>query len=148
LENHDPYINKLDTPEKCERYAQNVQAGSPENAKAARRRAIELQAQQFSASTGAEREALQAVFAYERVLSEKNGKKTRANRTWKMIKSRGIIPAVDHIVKKPSESSGYTILVDMGMQDMAFEAVVLRYPDLFSEEAVNHSKKRMDERSS
>jgi hypothetical protein len=63
-----------------------------------------------------------------------------------MIKNRGIIQAIEHIVKPPSESIGYTALVEMGMQDMAFEAVVLRYPERFSAQAVERSKERMNER--
>jgi hypothetical protein len=33
----------------------------------------------------------------------------------------------------------------MNMQDFAFEAVVLRYPDLFSPETIKRAKARMEE---
>ena len=35
----------------------------------------------------------------------------------------------------PKETEGYRVLVEMGMEDMAFEAVVLRHPESFSPEA-------------
>jgi hypothetical protein len=49
-----------------------------------------------------------------------------------MIERRGIIDAVEQVVSRSSESLGHAVLVEMGMQDMAFEAVVMRHPDVFS----------------
>jgi hypothetical protein len=51
---------------------------------------------------------------------------------------------MESIVKKPTESAGYEALVKMGMQDMLFEAVVLRHPDVFSVEAVAQSQQSLD----
>ena len=142
----DDPIAKLKTPEDCEQFASNVEErGKPELAVAARRRAVELRAAAHNASTAAEREALEAVYAYERVLFSKHGRKTRAARTWKMIDRRGIIPSVEHIVARSTESTGYTALVQMGMQDKSFEAVVLRHPEVFSAEATRRSKQRLEE---
>jgi hypothetical protein len=146
METNDP-IGKLMTPADCEQFARNVEErGKPELALAARRKAIELRAAVYGASTSAEREALEAVYAYERVLSIKRGRNTRASRTWQMIARRGIIPAVEHVVKRSAESLGYTALVQMGMEDKAFEAVVLRHPDLFSADTVRRSKDRLNKR--
>jgi hypothetical protein len=82
-------------------------------------------------------------YAYERVLSGTHGKKTRASRTWQMIDRHGILPAVERVVSRSADSAGYAALVKMGLQDMAFEAVVLRHPDLFSAEAVARSNERL-----
>ena len=60
-----------------------------------------------------------------------------------MIKKQGIIAAVEKIVTRKNETTGYRVLVEMGMQDMAFEAVVLRHPDVFSVEAVEQSQSRL-----
>ena len=136
----------LTTPERCEQFALNVeQRGKPELAIAARRRAVELRAALHEAATDAEREALEAVYAYERVLSVKRGRNTRATRTWQMIDRRGIIPAVELVVARSSDSTGYAALAEMGMKDKAFEAVVLRHPQLFSEEAIKRSRERLEE---
>jgi hypothetical protein len=62
-----------------------------------------------------------------------------------MIKQRGILPAVEHIVSRNEESLGYTSLEQVGMRDMAFEAVVLRHPHEFSPEAIRKSKERLGE---
>ncbi|MBF6568061.1 MAG: hypothetical protein IVW54_04195 [Candidatus Binataceae bacterium] len=146
--NQDERIANLKTPEDCEQFAINVEArGKVDLAREARRRAIELRALAHNANSVAEREALAAVYAYERVLSQSAGKKIRATRTWQMIKRRGLIPAVEHVVSQRKETKGYVALVEMGMEDMAFEAVVLRHPEVFSAEAVERSKVRLHELS-
>ena len=83
------------------------------------------------------------MYAYERVLSERKGKKVRASRTWQMIERRGIIDAVESLVKRPADPIGYTALAEMGMHDLAFESVVQRHPDVFSPEAVVRSAERL-----
>jgi hypothetical protein len=139
-------VSKLKTPEECAVFEKNVtERGHPDLARAARKRAIELRAQAHGATTEAERECLEAVYAYERVLSAKNRKNIKASRTWQMIKRHGILGAVERAVNRPAETSGYRALLDIGLEQYAFEAVVLRYPTLFSPEAIRHSKSRLEE---
>jgi hypothetical protein len=137
-------IAKLKTPEECAVFEKNVlERGRPDLALSARRRAVELCAIQHGAVTDVERECLEAVFAYEQVLSAKNGKKTRASRTWPMIERYGIIGAAERAVDRKADTAGYTALVEMGLQDYAFEAVILRHPESFSREAVIRSQERI-----
>ena len=140
----DDRITKLKTPEECEQFAVNVETrGLKELAIAARKRAVELRAAAHNAKTPAEREALEAVYAYERVLWNTRGKKVRASRTWQMIERRGLLPAVERLVRRDAESAGFKALADMDMLDKAFEAVVLRYPEAFSRDAVERSRERL-----
>jgi hypothetical protein len=139
----DATIARLDTPERLEQFALNVEATHPDKANAARRRAIELRAAAYGAQTDVERECLEAIYAYERAESQIRGKKFRAARTWPMIKRRGIIPAIEFVVTRPEETTGYPTLIEMGLQEKAFEAVVDRHPDSFSEEAVKASRERL-----
>ncbi|MCX5857745.1 MAG: hypothetical protein NTZ57_07555 [Deltaproteobacteria bacterium] len=138
-------VDKLKTPEECERLIENVKDREPEMALRARRKAIALRAAKHNAKSDAEREALQAVYAYEEILFNKHKKRIRASRTWQMIKKHGIIEAVERAVNRPQETIGYTILKEMGLPDLAFEAVILRHPNSFSSEAVARSKMRMAE---
>lgn len=139
-------VLKLRTPEECTTFEQNARArGRSDLALAARKRAVELRAREYGAQTEAENECLEAVYAYEQVLSAKNGKKTRATRTWQMIERHGIIEAVERAVNRPVETMGFTALLEMGLEDYAFEAVVIRYPDLFSDKAVQRSQARVEE---
>ena len=141
----DERISRLTTPEECEQVALNVETRLPELAREARRRAVELRAAAHGATSEAEREALEAVYAYEKVLSLKKGKNVRASRTWQMIKRHGIIIAVERAVNRQQETAGFKALVDMGMQDFAFEAVVCRHPSIFSPEALKRSQDRLKE---
>lgn len=140
----DERIKKLKTPEDCERFAKNaIEHDRIDLAQEARRKAVELRASAYGAISDAELECLEAVYAYEEALSEKNGKKTRASRTWPKIKEQGILPAIEDIVNRKQESVGYTLLRDMGLEDYSFEAVVVKYPELFSEEAIAVSYERI-----
>jgi hypothetical protein len=140
----DERVKQLKTPEGCERFIANVIKKYPDLAQEALRRKIELLASAYGAKSAAEKEALQAIYAYEEVLTARNGRKTYASRTWQMVKRRGIIGAVERAVNRKDETLGFTALVEMGMQDFAFEAIVIRYPDLFSQEAVARSKQRLE----
>jgi hypothetical protein len=136
-------VARLKTPEECEEFARITQPRDPELAAQARRRAVELRAARHGAQSLAEREALKAVYAYEEVLSVKRGRRTPAARTWQMIKRHGVIRAVERAVDRTADASGYTALVQMGMLDLSFEAVVLRHPESFNAHAVARAKERL-----
>ena len=140
----DPRIGKLKTVEECQRFAANAERlNRPDLADQARRRAVEIKAEQHGAESAAEKACLQAIYAYEEVLSAKNGRKTHASRTWQMIDRHGILGAAERAVNRPQETAGYTALVDMGLEEFAFEAVILRHPEAFSRESVERSKQRL-----
>ncbi len=140
----DERVLKLTTPEQCETFIQNARTrGREDLAQEALRRAIELRAVAFGADGSVEKQCLEAIYAYEEVLSAKNGKRTHASRTWQMIKRLGVLKAVDRVVSRPADAVGYTALVEMGLEKLAFEAVVVRHPKSFSPEAVRQSKLRV-----
>lgn len=142
----DDKVKKIDTPEKCEVFAKNcIERGREDLAMQAKERAVQLRAEAHGAESEAEKEALEAVYAYEEVLTARNGKKTRAGRTWQMIDRHGIIGAVERAVNRPVETQGYMALVEMMLEDYAFEAVIIRHPELFSNQALLISQDRMNE---
>lgn len=139
----DPRVARLKTIQQCEAFAKNASdRGSPHLAGEARERAIQLRAESHGVETAVERECLEAIYAYEEILSAANGKRTRASRTWPLIKRIGIIPAVERIVTKREVSVAFTALSEMGLLHYAFEAVVIRHPDSFSAEALRISQER------
>jgi len=138
------YIAKLKTPDECVTFAKNAsRLGRRDLVKAAKRKELQLKAKIYGATTDAEIEAIAAVFAYEEALSKKNGKPIRASRTWPMIERHGIIAAVERAVNRNDVTIGYKALEEIGLEEFAFEAVILRHPELFSKEAVLISKSRM-----
>jgi hypothetical protein len=141
----DHRVERLNTPEECEQFAINVQKRLPDLALAAKRKAVELRAAEHKAQTTVERQALNALYAYERVMSEQRGRKYYAARTWQMIDRRGIIPAIESLVNRPTAAIGYTALAEMGMPDLTFEAVVVNNRDCFTAEAFTKSTERLRE---
>ena len=142
----DSRVERLKTVEDCINFATNaLQRGAPELAEQARKRAVQLRAQAHGELLPVEYECLEAVYAYEEILSAEKGKRQPASRTWQMIKRHGIIPAVEKVVTKREVSSGFTALEEMGLMEFAFEAVVLRHPGSFSREAIAISKQRMEQ---
>lgn len=141
----DPRISRLKTPQECKTVElRALEHGELRLANDARKRSVQLRAEERGAGSDVERACLEAVFAYEEVQSAEKGKRVRANRTWPMLETRGILPSVERIVLKRSESMGYSVLVAMGMAEFAFEAVILRFPECFSAEAVRRSKERLE----
>jgi hypothetical protein len=137
----DEIISKLKTPEECIQFANKCAALARE----AQRRAIELRANAQNAKSGVETELWKALFAYEEILSDKNKKKTLANRTRPMIKSYGIIGAAEKVVNRSIEAKGYKVLVEKGLQDMTFEAVIVRFPEAFAKGIVKLCQERLEE---
>ncbi len=127
-------------------FAKNViERGRPDLALEARKRAVQLRSESFGTTSEVERECIEAVYAYEEVLSAKAGRRQSASRTWPMIERHGVIEAVERVVKRKTDALGYTSLVKMGLEEYAFEAVILRHPSAFSAEAVARSKERLGE---
>lgn len=142
----DDRVAKLKTPEECAVFAMNAtERNRPDLALDARKRAVQIRAERFGATSEVERECIEAVYAYEEVLSAKAGHRQTASRTWPMIKRHGVIEAVERVVKRRADALGYTALVKMGLEELAFEAVVLRHSSAFSDEAVARSKERLGE---
>jgi hypothetical protein len=139
----DPRVARLKTPKECEIFIDNVKATHPNLVLEARRRSVELQASAHGARTEAEHDAIQAVYAAEAALTHRNGKKTRASRTWQSIAKHGIIQAVERVVTRKTSTDGYAVLAELDMLDFSFEAVVLRHPDAFTPEAVASARARL-----
>ena len=93
-------IQKLKTPEECAQLAKNVRERNPDLAREAHRRAVELRAISHEPQSDVELKLLQALYAYEEVLSVKNKRKSRASRTWQMIKRHGITGASERAVDR------------------------------------------------
>lgn len=114
-------------------------------AKIARRRAIELRAINLGKMSEVETELWKALYAYEEILSKNNKRRTPASRARQMIKRYGIIETAERAVNRKIEAMGYRILVDMGLQDLTFEAVIVRFPEAFNQQIVKLAQSRLEE---
>ena len=86
---------------------------------------------------------MQAIYAFEEVQSQARGKKVRASRTWQSIKRDGILPTVEKVVAKRRATEAYDALIEAGMSDFTFEAVVVNHPEAFLATTVENAKARL-----
>jgi hypothetical protein len=136
-------VARLRTPAECAIFAKNATAlHHPELALAAQRKAVELQAATHAGSSPLEADCFAAVYAYEALLTRRNGKRTRATAVWQAIKRYGTIEAIERIVCRPPDESSTLTLHDLGLADLAFEALVIRHEASFGAAAIEVSKAR------
>lgn len=137
-------VERLRTPAECAIFAKNATAlKHPELALAAQRKAIDLQAATHETASAVEAEGFAAVYAHEALLARRNGKKTRASGLWQAIKRYGIVEAIQRAVCRPPEEPAAITLRDLGLADLAFEALVVRHEASFSAAAIEVSKARL-----
>lgn len=83
--------------------------------------------------------------AYEELLTEKNGRTTRASRTRQKLKNKGVIQCLEDWAMAPGGTDGFNLLISHGMVELTGEYLVTKYPDRFSEAAVRAARARMAE---
>ncbi|MGE0387617.1 MAG: hypothetical protein AB7Q97_23060 [Gammaproteobacteria bacterium] len=137
-------IASLDTAEACERFARNAgRLERPDLAIEARKRSIKLRVSTHGSMSPVEAGCLEAVYAHEEVLAQRNGRRVQAFGAWRMIKQYGILATAERLVNRKSDVSEYHALAEIGLHEFAIEAVVLRFPDVFTNDAVSRSRDRI-----
>jgi hypothetical protein len=89
------------------------------------------------------RDVLRAISAFELLMTERNGKTTRASRTRQKLGRDGPIKLVADLAQKPTPSEGFVTLVENGMADLTFEYIAIRHPDQFGEDVIAAAKRRL-----
>lgn len=87
-----------------------------------------------------------ALYAYEEEQSRVKGRTFRAHRTRQMLDRHGALAAAERMVLSRQPSTGYEVLEDAGLQELSFEAIVIRFPDEFSADAVAAAHARLEGR--
>jgi hypothetical protein len=141
----DKRIDGLKTAKEAESLARNAKrAGQHELETAALRRATELRVIEEGFNSPAERAIGEALLAYEEKQRQlKNNPKFRASRTRNMLRAHTPLIAAERMVLSSKPSVGYTVLEDAGLRSLSFEAIIVQFPEEFSEEAVEASKARL-----
>ena len=139
----DPRVERLKTPQECEAFICNARArGEDLLVKEAHRRAVARRTDAYGPKSPLERECVEAIYAYEEVMSTRNGRRIPATRIWQNVRKLGPFTAIDKAVSRPENESTYAALVELGLEQLAFEAVVVGHPQEFSFDAVEQSKAR------
>ena len=82
-----------------------------------------------------EREFYQVLNAYEELLTEKNGRTTKANRTRQKLRNKGVKQCLIDWATG-NATGGFELLVDKGLPELTAEYLVVRYGDRFDDEVV------------
>jgi hypothetical protein len=83
--------------------------------------------------------------AYEELLTEKNGRTTRASRTRQKLKNKGVTQCLEDWAMAPGGTDGFNLLISLGMVELTGEYLVTKYPDRFSQGAVRAANARLAE---
>jgi hypothetical protein len=81
--------------------------------------------------------------AYEELLTEKNGRTTRASRTRQKLKNKGVVECLEDWATASVGTDGFNLLVSLGMVELTGEYLVMKYPHRFSQQAVDAASARM-----
>jgi hypothetical protein len=82
--------------------------------------------------------------AYEELLTEKNGRTTRASRTRQKLSKKGVIQCLEDWAISSAPTEGFNLLVSSGLTELTGEYLVIKYADRFSEDAVTAAKARLE----
>ncbi len=143
-------IANIPSVEKCEKYLANViRLEVEELIPVVNRRMVEIRNQDGEINSAHSRDVEQPVIieklaiclaAYEQTLKNKY-----AGRIRPQIDTRGFIDTVDSMMQKKTRSDGFQKLQQLGLEEFLFEHVVIENPEVFSEEAVHKSIRRIAE---
>lgn len=107
--------------------------------------AKKLQAQEEGYTTPAELAIADVLYTYEEVQSRlKDGTNYRAKRLRGMLKKYGPLQTAEQLALNPIRSAGFDMLEGEGQQDMTIEAIIVKYPDEFSEDALHAARARLN----
>lgn len=90
-----------------------------------------------------ERAFYRTLAAYELLLTQKNGRATRASRTRLKLKGKGVVACLEDWAKSAEPPESFVLLSANGMIELTGEQLVLTYPDRFSAEAVAGATARL-----
>jgi hypothetical protein len=90
------------------------------------------------------RDFYQVLAAYEELLTEKNGRTTKASRTRQKLARHSVEKCLEDWALSDAPTQGFDLLVQAGMPELTAEYLVTQYPDRFSVEAVNKAKARLE----
>jgi hypothetical protein len=144
----DHRVARLRTPEECVIVAKNALAMKrPDIALEARRRAVDIQVASHDAPTPPtplEAETLAAIYASEAAMSHVRGKKVRATKSWQIAREKGLLQAAERAANSDAD---HAALVELGLEDLSFDALILRHPESFSAAAVAAATTRASKRN-
>lgn len=101
--------------------------------------------QGMSESDPLHREFAQTLAAYEELLTQKNGRTTRASRTRQKLANKGVEQSLEDWALATQPTEGFRLLMNNGLEELTGEHLVVKYADRFSPKAVEAARTRLAE---
>lgn len=140
-------ISKLKTPEECRTVMERAKGrGMAEVYESVFKRYCELSAS--AADDPNDKLVLEfekVLAAYEQLLTEKNGRTTKASRTRQKMARHGTVQCLIDWALADNETEGFKLLVSAGLEEFTAEHLVVKFADRFSNEVVTAAKRRLSE---
>jgi len=83
--------------------------------------------------------------AYEELLTEKNGRTTKANRTRQKLSRHSVEKCLEDWALSVAPTQGFLLLIAKGMHELTAEYFVLKYKNRFSQEVIASALKRLQD---
>ncbi|MGI8943287.1 MAG: hypothetical protein ACR2FJ_03460 [Qipengyuania sp.] len=136
------FVSTCDDPDQLRKIARNAAIkGAIQLQRAAKLRLFSILPQEAPGTL--EYEVWQSIFALEDALSDERGKTIRLSRTRQKIGRQDERSCVADLVRG-SESDGFRMLAERDMLELSFEAVALRFPELFDENVLQSARSRLE----
>ena len=137
-------IAQLRTAEECRGLMVNAdRLGNAEVHRLAFQRLCVLAGEDLEDGGALQRDFAEVLAAYEELLTQKNGRKTRATRTRLKLKNKGLHQCLIDWSTSPETSTGFDILAERGLGELTGEYLVVKYADEFDTKVVTAAKKRL-----
>ena len=65
------------------------------------------------------------------------------SRTRQMLKKYGVVETINRIGRNPASSKNFDLLCSANLQHLTAEAIILDFPELFDEKAIEVARKRL-----
>ena len=82
--------------------------------------------------------------AYEELLTEKNGRTTRASRTRQKLSKTSVKKCIEDWALKDGETDAFKLLIERQMGELTAEYLVLKHSSEFDDAIVSSARKRLD----
>jgi hypothetical protein len=91
------------------------------------------------------RDFYETLAAYEQLLTEKNGRTTKASRTRQKLKNKGVFQCLEDWAISKTPTEGFELPIEHGLIELTGEYLVLKYQDRFSSAAVTAARARLSD---
>ncbi len=136
-------VASLDDPARLRRMMRNAtDMGVDEVRVAAFRRLMDIQTDGEEGPFA--QDAWKSIHALEEIRTQERGRTVRLSRTRQKIGRDGIRTTLEHLAGADTGTDGFRMLIDRGLPELTFEAIVLKHPQEFDAAVLSAARRRLE----